>query len=105
MIFLFLFLISIWFFLRIVPVITSYSIHYTKLYDARNTQKAGFPLTVYNRTTSKTQPFVDAGAAMASSPRDAAAAADVVLTSLMGDESARAIVDGSEGLLAGLKPA
>ena len=71
---------------------------------ARNIQKAGFPLTVYNRTASKTQPFVDAGAAMATSAREAAAGADVVLTSLMGDESVKAVVEGSEGILAGLRP-
>lgn len=71
---------------------------------ARNIQKAGFALTVYNRTASKTQPFVEAGATMAASAREAAAGADVVLTSLMGDESVRAVVEGSEGVLAGLSP-
>jgi len=71
---------------------------------ARNIQKAGFPLTVYNRTASKTEPFVEAGAAMAASAREAAAGADVVLTSLMGDESVKAVVEGSEGVLAGLSP-
>jgi 3-hydroxyisobutyrate dehydrogenase len=36
---------------------------------ARNIQKAGFPMTVYNRTASKTKPFLEAGAAAAASPR------------------------------------
>jgi 3-hydroxyisobutyrate dehydrogenase-like beta-hydroxyacid dehydrogenase len=71
---------------------------------ARNIQKAGFPLTVYNRTASKTQPFVEAGATMVASAREAAAGADVVLTSLMGDESVKAVVAGNEGVLAGLSP-
>ena len=71
---------------------------------ARNIQKAGFALTVYNRTASKTQPFVEAGATRAASAREAAAGADVVVTSLMGDESVKAVVEGSEGVLAGLSP-
>ncbi len=71
---------------------------------ARNIQKAGFPLTVYNRTASKTQPFVEAGATMVASAREAAARAEVVLTSLMGDDSVKAVVEGSEGVLAGLSP-
>lgn len=71
---------------------------------ARNIQKAGFPLTVYNRTASKTQPFVEAGATAAASPREAAEEADVVLTSLLGDESVRSALEGNEGILAGLNP-
>jgi 3-hydroxyisobutyrate dehydrogenase-like beta-hydroxyacid dehydrogenase len=71
---------------------------------ARNIQKAGFPLTVYNRTASKAQSFLEAGATMVASPREAAAGADVVLTSLMGDESVKDVVEGSEGILAGLSP-
>jgi 3-hydroxyisobutyrate dehydrogenase len=54
---------------------------------ARNLLKAGFHVTVYNRTASKMQRLIDAGAAGADSPRQAVAAADVVLTSLMDDQS------------------
>jgi 3-hydroxyisobutyrate dehydrogenase-like beta-hydroxyacid dehydrogenase len=71
---------------------------------AGNIQKAGFPMSVYNRTAAKTQPFVEAGATAAASPREAAQEADVVLTSLMGDESVRDVLNGSEGILAGLRP-
>jgi 3-hydroxyisobutyrate dehydrogenase-like beta-hydroxyacid dehydrogenase len=70
---------------------------------ARNVQKAGFPMTVYNRTASKTQPFVEAGATAAASPREAAEEADVVLTCLMGDESVKGALEGNEGILAGLR--
>lgn len=72
---------------------------------ARNIQKAGFPITVYNRTATKTGPFVEAGATLAASPREAAEHADVVFTCLMGDDSVREVLDGDEGLLAGLGPA
>lgn len=70
---------------------------------ARNLLKAGFQLTVYNRTASKMQLLIDAGAAGAGSPRQAVAAADAVLTSLMDDQSVYDVVTGHDGILAGLK--
>ncbi len=69
---------------------------------AENIRKAGFPLTVHNRTAEKMQPFVEAGATAARSPREAAERSDVVVTCLMGDDSVRGIHHGDEGLLAGL---
>jgi 3-hydroxyisobutyrate dehydrogenase len=47
---------------------------------ARNLLRAGFPLTVWNRTKSKTDALVQAGAKLAPSPEDAAAQADVLVT-------------------------
>lgn len=72
---------------------------------AANIQKAGFPLTVYNRSTEKTKPFVTAGARLASTPREAAAAADVVVTNLMDDASVLGSTLGDDGILAGMPPA
>jgi 3-hydroxyisobutyrate dehydrogenase-like beta-hydroxyacid dehydrogenase len=69
---------------------------------ARNLLKAGFALTVYNRTAEKMQPFIDAGATGAPSPRAAVAGAQVVLTSLMDDQSVLEVVTGGEGMLAAL---
>jgi len=71
---------------------------------ARNIMRAGFKLTVYNRTESKTKPFTDKGATAASSPKDAASNVDIVITSLMGDDSVMSVVEGETGLLAGMKP-
>jgi 3-hydroxyisobutyrate dehydrogenase-like beta-hydroxyacid dehydrogenase len=71
---------------------------------ARNVMKAGFPLTVYNRTRAKMQPFLDAGAAGAASPAEAAGGADVVVTSLMDDQSVLDAVTGGDGMLRGLSP-
>lgn len=70
---------------------------------ARNILKAGFKLTVYNRTPAKTQPLVDLGAIGAQSPQEAAAGADVVLTNLMDDQSVFDTVSGEHGMLAGLR--
>ena len=69
----------------------------------RNIQRAGFALTVYNRTPEKAKPFVDAGATAARTPREAAAAADVVVTNLMDDASVIATMMGEDGILAGMR--
>jgi 3-hydroxyisobutyrate dehydrogenase-like beta-hydroxyacid dehydrogenase len=71
---------------------------------AGNILKAGFQLTVYNRTAEKMKALIAEGAAAASSPREAAAGADAVLTCLMDDASVLDNVTGENGLLAGLKP-
>jgi 3-hydroxyisobutyrate dehydrogenase-like beta-hydroxyacid dehydrogenase len=47
---------------------------------AHNLLKAGFPLTVWNRTASKADDLVGAGAKLAASPREAAENAQVLIT-------------------------
>lgn len=71
---------------------------------AGNIQKHGFPLTVCNRTSEKTKPFVSAGCASAGTPREAAAAAEIVVTNLMDDASVLDTVTGENGILAGMRP-
>jgi 3-hydroxyisobutyrate dehydrogenase-like beta-hydroxyacid dehydrogenase len=71
---------------------------------ASNIQKRGFPLFVYNRSAEKTKPFVSAGAAAARTPRDAAAAAEIVVTNLMDDASVLDTTNGENGILAGMRP-
>jgi 3-hydroxyisobutyrate dehydrogenase-like beta-hydroxyacid dehydrogenase len=70
---------------------------------ALNILKAGFNLTVYNRSQEKAMPLIEAGAKAAGSPKDAALGADVVLTSLMDDQSMFDCVQETEGILEGLK--
>jgi len=45
-----------------------------------NLLKAGFPLVVWNRTPARADSLLAAGARLASSPKEAAAAADVLIT-------------------------
>jgi 3-hydroxyisobutyrate dehydrogenase-like beta-hydroxyacid dehydrogenase len=71
---------------------------------ARNLLRSGFKLTVYNRTPSKMLPLVEAGAIKATSPADAVRNADVVITSLMDDQSVLDVVTRTDGLLATLQP-
>lgn len=65
--------------------------------------RAGFDITVWNRTASKIQPLVDQGAKAAASPREAASGADVVITCLMDDQSVLDNLQADQGILAGLK--
>jgi 3-hydroxyisobutyrate dehydrogenase-like beta-hydroxyacid dehydrogenase len=71
---------------------------------ARNIQKTDCRLTVYNRTVEKAQSLVSAGAMLARTPREAAAAADFVVTNLMDDASVLAAVSGADGILDGMRP-
>jgi 3-hydroxyisobutyrate dehydrogenase-like beta-hydroxyacid dehydrogenase len=71
---------------------------------AQSVQRAGHALVVYNRSPEKTQAFAASGAAVANSPREAAAQADIVLTCLMDDASVRENMIGENGILAGMRP-
>lgn len=66
--------------------------------------KAGFDLTVWNRTVSKMQPLVEQGAKQAVSAKEATSGADVVVTSLMDDQSILDNLRAENGILAGLRP-
>jgi 3-hydroxyisobutyrate dehydrogenase len=63
------------------------------------------PLTVWNRTRARAEDFVARhGGTLAATPRAAAAAADVVITCLGTSADVASLVDGPDGLLAGLRP-
>ena len=70
---------------------------------AMNLLKAGFTLTVYNRTAAKCGPLVDAGAAAVSSPCDAAKCSDVVVTVVSDTPDVEAVLFGGEGIWHGLR--
>jgi 3-hydroxyisobutyrate dehydrogenase-like beta-hydroxyacid dehydrogenase len=67
--------------------------------------RSGFDLTVWNRTASKMRAVVDAGAKSASSAKGAVSNADIVITSLMDDQSVIDNLQGEQGILAGLQQA
>ena len=64
---------------------------------ARNLLKAGFPLTVYNRTRAKAEPLAALGATVADSPREAAVDADIVIAMVGDDQASRAVWLGEGG--------
>ncbi len=65
---------------------------------------AGFPMHVYNRTRSKAEPLVAAGAEWHASPATLAAASDVILTIVGTPADVRALYLGEEGLIANARP-
>lgn len=72
---------------------------------ARHIFSAGYTsLTVYNRTASKAQALVDAGATLATSPAAVAAASDVVFTMVGYPSDVRAVIGGPDGVLSTLPP-
>lgn len=71
---------------------------------AANLLKAGFPLTVYNRTRSKAEPLATQGAVIASTPAAAVKNADVVISILADDNASLAAWLGEDGALAAMSP-
>ena len=67
---------------------------------ARRLLDAGHELTVWNRTSSKATPLVDAGAASASTPAEAACAAEVVITMVADRAALEAVSEGPQGIAA-----
>ncbi len=62
------------------------------------------PLTVWNRTDSRAAEFARLhGARAAATPREAAGGAEVVITCLPTSREVEALLDGPDGLLAGLR--
>lgn len=71
---------------------------------ALNCLKAGFPVTVYNRTPGRTGAQRQAGAAVATSPAEAAAASDVVVSCVTASADVLSVVlDGEAGVIAGAR--
>lgn len=68
---------------------------------ASNLLKAGFSLSVYNRTRAKAQPFISSGARFAETPADAVQNASVVISMLSDDDASREVWLGKHGALDG----
>jgi 3-hydroxyisobutyrate dehydrogenase len=68
---------------------------------ARNLLKAGYSLTVHNRTRQKAQPILDEGAKWADSPADVATASDIVITCVTDTPDVREVLLGPKGVIHG----
>ena len=71
---------------------------------AANLARAGHALTVWNRSPGRAAPLVTAGARLAATPADAARGADAVVLMLADPIAVHSVVDGPDGVLAGLAP-
>jgi 3-hydroxyisobutyrate dehydrogenase-like beta-hydroxyacid dehydrogenase len=69
---------------------------------AQRLLEKGHSLTGYNRTRSKAQPLIDRGMKFAETPRAVAQAADVIFSSVANSAALTSIVEGPDGILAGL---
>jgi 3-hydroxyisobutyrate dehydrogenase-like beta-hydroxyacid dehydrogenase len=71
---------------------------------ASNLLKAGFKVTVWNRSPDKYSPLVDLGATVAASPRAVAESSDVVIAMMATPLAVQSVRDGEDGIVAGLSP-
>ena len=65
--------------------------------------KAGHTVHGYNRTAARARPLVDAGLKLHSTPREVASASEVVFTMVTNTTALKAVTEGSDGILAGLR--
>jgi 3-hydroxyisobutyrate dehydrogenase-like beta-hydroxyacid dehydrogenase len=70
---------------------------------ASNLLKAGYDLTVWNRSAPKCKPFGRKGAHVADTPADAVVDVDLVMYSLGHDQAVEEVVFGPKGILTGIK--
>ncbi|MCD6470792.1 2-hydroxy-3-oxopropionate reductase [Candidatus Bathyarchaeota archaeon] len=71
---------------------------------ATNLLKAGYPLTVWNRTRSKMNDLVAMGAYGANSPREVAERSDVVITMVTDSPDVEEVILGPNGVIHGARP-
>lgn len=71
---------------------------------AQNLLKAGFEVTVWNRTSSKCDPLVASGAKGADSPAGVAAASEVTVSCVTNSADVEEVVLGPSGIVEGARP-
>ncbi len=71
---------------------------------AMNILKAGFPLTVWNRTREKMRPLLEAGAEGASSPKEVAERSDIIINIVTDSPDVEEVLLGPQGVIHGARP-
>src|SRR5947209_10673284 len=66
--------------------------------------RSGFPLTVFNRTASKTAELAALGASVADSPADVAARSEITITMVTDTPDVEQVVAGPGGILEAIRP-
>src|ERR1700716_875431 len=66
--------------------------------------KAGHHVCGYNRTVERAKWLVDEGLSLCATPRDVAENSDIVFTMVTNTTALKAVVEGPDGILAGLSP-
>jgi 3-hydroxyisobutyrate dehydrogenase len=70
---------------------------------SRNLLKAGYQVTIWNRTESKTKPITEAGAKLAKSPKEVAENSDIVISMVTGSDDVKEVLLGEKGAVHGAK--
>lgn len=71
---------------------------------AANLLRAGFSVTVWNRTAGRASALIDAGATQAATPRDVAAASDIVVLCVSDTPDVDSVLLGANGVAEGAAP-
>jgi len=69
-----------------------------------NLLKAGFEVTVYNRTASRAEQSVSRGARQAASPAEVAAETTIIITIVSDTPDVESVILGKNGVIEGIKP-
>ncbi len=69
----------------------------------RNLMKAGFAVTVYNRTAAKAERMVKEGAFKAASPKEVAAGNSIIITCVSDTPDVESVVLGENGIIEGIR--
>ena len=62
---------------------------------------AGFELTIWNRTAERMTPFIERGAAAASSPSEVASKSDIIITCVSDTPDVEQVILGADGVIHG----
>jgi 2-hydroxy-3-oxopropionate reductase len=71
---------------------------------ARNLIKAGYPLTVHNRSRGAVEELGKEGARTATLPKEVAANSDIIITVLPDSPDVEGVVNGEQGIFEGARP-
>jgi 3-hydroxyisobutyrate dehydrogenase len=71
---------------------------------AANLARAGFPVTAWNRTPGRAPELAELGVRTATTPAQAAAAADIVVICVSDTKDVEAVLFGPDGLVEGARP-
>lgn len=69
-----------------------------------NLLKAGFSVTAWNRTPSRLQPVLEAGAKAAGSPKEVAENSGIIITIVSDSPDVKQVILSDEGVIHGVKP-
>ncbi len=69
---------------------------------ARRLLAAGYAVTLHNRTPERARPLLESGARLAASPREVAAASDIVFTMVGMPADVEEVILGGDGVLQGM---